>query len=628
MAWRDNKMFTYLKNKLSNMKIFGKMFLACLLVTISISLISGGITYRIASQIIMDKTIRQTEETVAQISENYDTFMNLIYNKLDYLAFEPTVQEELIYGVPGEDEEGYYSGTRKLKRLMVQMFNSIQMEDIEIYGDNNKNYFCSVSYQEPKLPNESELMQTARENMGAIVCVNDIENSGCLQVVKQIKDILSMQSLGILRNAIRLSALENIQKNVDFASEGTILLLDDNDKIILGEESEFTQKAGELLKKWDDSFNYEINGKSYQIIYRTSDYTGWKTIGIISTQEIAKSAGSLLIAVVVTLIVGILLGLLLSALLSYVLVRPIKNTVKALNIFADGDFSVRLEENREDEYGEVNRVFNSTIKRVEGLLEEITHSRVLNKEMEFKALQAQINPHFLYNALDTVNWMAHKRGEEEICDMIRAVSNLLRISISNKETVFTIQKELLYVQDYLYIQKTRFLDRFEVVFDVADEVKDQILPKLTIQPLTENCIVHSVEVSRKKVLLRISAYRKEENVYITVEDNGVGMSESIRNELLKEPGKERQSNVSIAHTGLGVYAVHRRLQYMFGEEYGLTVTSQEEKGACFTIKIPYCTDMNDTGLKSTDLLNSGHENSGRESNGCENNADDFTGGHA
>ena len=114
------------------MKIFNKMFLSCLLVTLLISLISGGITYYIASDIILNKTVMQTEETIKQISENYDSFMKLVYNKLDYLAFNPTVQEELIYGKPGEDEEGYYSGTRKLKRLMVQMFNSIHMEDMEI----------------------------------------------------------------------------------------------------------------------------------------------------------------------------------------------------------------------------------------------------------------------------------------------------------------------------------------------------------------------------------------------------------------------------------------------------------------------------------------------------------------
>ena len=569
------------------MKIFNKMFLSCLLVTLLISLISGGITYYIASDIILNKTVMQTEETIKQISENYDSFMKLVYNKLDYLAFNPTVQEELIYGKPGEDEEGYYSGTRKLKRLMVQMFNSIHMEDMEIYGENGKEYFCSILYQAPDLPNTEELKQTARERMGAIVCVNDIGTSGNLQVVKEIKDILSMQSLGILRTSIRLSALERIQHNVDFASSGKIILLDDNNKIILGEKSELTDKADDLFVKWDDSFRYEIEGAPYQVIYQVSEYTGWKTIGILPDKEISKSLMPLQTGTAVAAVLGILLSLALSVIMSYFLVRPITSTVGALKKFSKGDFKVRLEEERKDEFGEMNQVFNSTIQKVEKLLEEIAHSRVLNKEMEFKALQAQINPHFLYNALDTINWMAHKEGKDDICDMVSAVSNLLRISISNKEAVFTVEKELRYVKDYLYIQKTRYRNRFEVVFDIAPEIYQQLIPKLTIQPLVENAIVHSVEVSREKAELTVKGHRDGDVVLICVSDTGVGMSEETRKALLMEPGSADRQNINTAHTGLGVYAVHQRLKYLFGEGYGLAVQSSPGEGTCITIRIPF-----------------------------------------
>lgn len=601
-------MVSHFKKRLKNMRIFNKMFLSCLLVALVISLISGGVTYSIASDIILKKTVMQTEETVKQVSENYDSFMKLIYNKLDYLAFNPTVQEELIYGKPGEDEEGYYSGTRKLKRLMVQMFNSIHMEDMEIYGENGKEYFCSILYQAPQLPNTEELKQTARERMGSIVCVNDIENSGNLQVVKEIKDSLSMQSLGVLRTSIRLAALERIQQNVDFASSGKIILLDDNDDIILGEESELTRQSEELLTKWDDSFQYKIDGSPFQVVYQVSEYTGWKTVGILPDKEIGKSILPLQTGTAVAAFVGILVSLLLSAVMSYFMVRPITSTVSALKKFSKGDFSVRLKEEREDEFGEMNQVFNSTIQKVENLLDEIAHSRVLNKEMEFKALQAQINPHFLYNALDTINWMARKKGEEDICDMISAVSNLLRISISNKEAVFSVEKELLYVKDYLYIQKTRYQDRFETVFDIDSEISQQVIPKLTIQPLVENAIVHSVEVSKEKAILIIEGHREGGDVVIQVSDTGVGMSEETRQALLSEPGSEDKKNISTAHTGLGVYAVHQRLRCLFGEGYGLTIESSKGQGTHIIIRIPFQTDLNEVYLRAESLVDRRCEN--------------------
>ncbi len=572
--------------RVKDMPIFLKMFVVCILVTVTISVLSGGITYVTASDIILQKTIAQTEETINQVSENYDSFMEVIVNRLDYIAFNPTVQDELLNGRPGWDEEGYYSGTRMVKRLLVQMFKSYQMEDIEIYGENGKQYFCSISgMEEPGIENEDKLREIAAENNGAVTYVNDILDSGCLQIVKQVRDNLTMESLGVLRTGIRVSALERIQKNVDFASSGMILLLDADNQIIVGEESKLTEQADMLFNKWNDSFRYRIDGEEYQIVYQVSDYTGFKAIGILPAREIASAVAPVQTAMIVTMLVGLVLSVGLSVFMSRFMGKPIRKTVQALREVAKGDFSVRLEEERKDEFGEINQEFNHTIGRMGELLEEIAQSKMLNKEMEFKALQAQINPHFLYNALDTINWMARKEEKEDICEMVSAVSNLLRISISNKETMFTLDKELDYVKDYLYIQQTRYRARFEAMFEIDERIRSQRIPKLTIQPLVENAIVHSVEVRKEKTELTIRAYRMKENVYIEIEDTGIGMSERTLENLLR-PQKEKV-NVKNAHTGLGVYAVHQRIQYMFGEAYGLKVYSEEGKGTRVVICFPY-----------------------------------------
>lgn len=569
-----------------DISIFQKMLVGCILVTILVSLLSGGLTYSISSRIILNKTIDQTEEIINQVSENYDSFMEVINNRLDYIAFNPTVQEELNNGVPEEEEEGYYSGSRVVKRLLVQMFKSNQMKDIQIYGGNGKNYFCTVTGVEaPQLENEERLKEVARENIGALVYVNDIQASECLQVVKEIRDNLLMEPLGVLRTGIRITALERIQNNVNFASSGTILLLDSENQIIVGEKCELTEKAESLFTKWNDSFKYVMEGQRYQVIYQVSDYTGFKTIGIIPEKEITVAIRPVQLVTMVSLAAGVILSIFLSIIMSRFMGKPVKNTVNALKKVSQGDFAVRLEGERKDEFGEINREFNHTLEHMERLLEEITQSKILNKEMEFKALQAQINPHFLYNALDTVNWMARRKDEEDICEMISAVSNLLRISINNREVMFTVKKELQYVKDYLYIQQTRYRNRFDVEIKVEEEIESQMLPKLTIQPLVENAIVHSVEISKEKAVLKITARRVKEEVCITIEDNGVGISEEVLRNLLKPP--KEKVDIKTAHTGLGVYAVHQRLQYMFGEEYGLNINSVVGHGTCITIHIPY-----------------------------------------
>ena len=579
-------MFTWMKQRIKDMPIFQKMFVICILVTVTISVISGGITYVTASDIILKKTIAQTEETINQVSENYDSFMEMIANRLDYIAFNPTVQEELLNRRPEKNEEGYYGSTRTVKRLLVQMFKSYQMEDIEIYGENGKQYFCSIrGTEEPELENEDELMEIAAAGSGAVIYVNDISGSGCLQIVKLVRDNLTMDSLGVLRTGIRASALERIQENVDFASSGMILLLDDKNQIIVGEASELTEEADRLFNKWNDSFRYEIGGEEYRVVYQVSDYTGFKAIGILPEKEIASAVAPVQIAMAATILVGIFLSIGLSVFMSRFMGKPIRRTVQALREVSKGDFSVRLEEERRDEFGEINQEFNHTIGRIEELLEEIAVSKMLNREMEFKALQSQINPHFLYNALDTINWMARKEEKEEICERVSAVSNLLRISISNKETMFTLEKELDYVKDYLYIQQTRYRSRFEAVFEIDERIKSQRIPKLTIQPLVENAIVHSVEVRKEKTELMIRAYRVKEEVYIEIEDTGIGMSKETLANLLR-PQKEK-IDIKTAHTGLGVYAVHQRIQYMFGEAYGLQVYSEEGRGTRILIHFPY-----------------------------------------
>lgn len=364
------------------------------------------------------------------------------------------------------------------------------------------------------------------------------------------------------------------------------MILDEKNQIVQGQASELSKKADQLFQATEGEFEYQMQKKKYQVVYRVSDTTKWKVIGIIPLREISADLLPIQKQMIKTLMIGIFISSILSFLLSYVIVRPIRATVLAMHRFSEGDFEVRLSEERKDEFGEMNRVFNETTRKIEELMHEVTNSKLLNKEMEFKALQAQINPHFLYNALDTVNWMAMKKGNTEICDMVSAISNLMRISIGNKQDIFSIRQELKYVKDYLYIQETRYRDRFQVYFTIDEKILDEKIPKLTIQPLVENAIVHSVEVSKGKTVLNINGYIEQGNVVIEIKDDGVGMDRDTLLHLLDPPEGE-EKDISVAHTGLGMYAVHQRLRYLYGEEYGLTADSEPGNGTCIKICIPF-----------------------------------------
>ena len=213
-----------MKIKIRDIPTFYKILFPSIAITLMVTLTSTIFTYNKASEIILKKTVRQSQETVRQMSENYENFMQGIYDKINYIAYSATTQEELCYGEKGAYEEGYFSRERELKRQMVRLFNSFYVDDLQIYAKNGKDYYFSVK-QEVKKPEKEEIakmIQQATDAMGGIVCINDLKHSGHLQIVKEVRDNLKMSPIGTIRLSINSDALEQIRKNVNFASEGSV----------------------------------------------------------------------------------------------------------------------------------------------------------------------------------------------------------------------------------------------------------------------------------------------------------------------------------------------------------------------------------------------------------------------
>ena len=569
-----------MKIKIKDIPTFYKILFPSIAITLMVTLTSTIFTYNKASEIILKKTVRQSQETVRQMSENYENFMQGIYDKINYIAYSATTQEELCYGGKGVYEEGYFSRERELKRQMVRLFNSFYVDDLQIHAKNGKDYYFSVK-QEVKKPEKEEIakmIQQATDAMGGIVCINDLKHSGHLQIVKEVRDNLKMSPIGTIRLSINSDALEQIRKNVNFASEGAVLILDEKNQIVQGQASELSKKADQLFQATEGEFEYQMQKKKYQVVYRVSDTTKWKVIGIIPLREISADLLPIQKQMIKTLMIGIFISSILSFLLSYVIVRPIRATVLAMHRFSEGDFEVRLSEERKDEFGEMNRVFNETTRKVEELMHEVTNSKLLNKEMEFKALQAQINPHFLYNTLDAIGWLCEEERCQDAVEMVNALAKLFRISISKGHELITIQKEVEHAKSYLKIQNFRYKNQFSYDFQIEEDCLQYYCNKITLQPIIENAIYHGLDRMVDEGHIQIRIYSEGEDVIFRVEDNGVGMSEEqCRSILHKEPGD---------NSGIGIKNVNDRIKIYFGKEYGLSIESELDVGTCVTIRMP------------------------------------------
>ncbi len=593
---------SYFLKRYQNFSIWKKLMLGFLVELIPICIILVVSLYTYSADIILDKTLEQTSETVEQFSNSLDNYMTLIINKMEIMADSPIIQEEL----NAESDEvnivsdSFYSRSKQIRRIMIQEYSSVTMNDMELYGMNGASYYFSVWSQKREIENEDELFRKADEARGRWVLVNEDETNDTLHVIKLIKDLQTYKPIGYVRIGLKRDYIDKMTSNISFGSNGNITILDEQDRIISGKIDDILMSYMVQEKSSEGSFEYG-RGKSKCIaVYVHSNITGLDTIGLIPMEYLGRELVGIQSVSIVLIVLAVLIGILVSMYIARGLVSPIEDTADALEQFSKGDFEVRLPEDRSDEIGKMNIVFNKAIKDIKELMQKLTQAEILEKEMEFKTLQSQMNPHFLYNTLDAINWMAFKEGQTEICNLVSAISNLMRISISNRQSLIPLEQELGYVRDYLYIQNMRYKGRLKTVYDVDESLLNQVVPKLIVQPIVENAIVHGIEGSHGKNTLYISAIRIGSNIDIIVRDTGVGMSEEKVQNLLKEPEAVKSSNAS--HTNLGMYAVHKRLKFLYGEDYGLTVQSMEGEGTTVVIRIPYLENSQKIYEKYGDLL--------------------------
>lgn len=565
-----------------------KLIIGFLTILLPLVLILSIVFYSYSAEIVLKQSLEQTREIVEQFSISLDNYMGLMRNKMEILADSPTIQEELNTHQDKEDikNDSFYSRNKRIRRIMLQIYSSVTMNDVEIYGINETNHYLSLWSKKYEIPDKDILFENANLSKGRSVLVNNINDADTIQMIKMVKDLQTYKPIGYIRFGLKRNYIEKMAKNINFGSDGGVVIFDENLNKISGIAHDSV--LSKLLKEKPSigNFSYSEGKNEYTAVHIHSDSTGWTTVGVIPLRYINKDLAGIQYLTVIIIVLTIIIGVTVSVIIAQSLILPLENTVNALEKFSRGDFAVRLKENRCDEIGKLNRIFNKAIKEINELMQKVTQSEILNKEMEFKTLQSQMNPHFLYNTLDTINWLAFKEKQTEICNLVAAISSLIRASISNKKSIITIEHELDYVKNYIYIQHIRYKDRFDTIYDIDESLLKQAVPKLIIQPIVENAIIHGIENSKNKNLLYISVKRENECIVIIVKDTGIGMTDEKVSELLKEP-LNAEGDEQKAHTNLGLYAVHKRIQLMYGDLYGLTVQSQAGEGTTVTLHIPF-----------------------------------------
>lgn len=270
--------------------------------------------------------------------------------------------------------------------------------------------------------------------------------------------------------------------------------------------------------------------------------------------------------------------------------EPIRKLSEATKQAGSGDFAVRAQEDSDDELAVLNTSFNQMLEKIGQLVEDIRIEQMNLRQAELKLLQAQINPHFLYNTLDSIIWLAEAGEKDQVVQVVSALSDFFRTTLSKGRDYITLQEEATHIRSYLQIQRIRYRDILEYDIRIPQELMQYPILKLTLQPLVENALYHGIKNKRGVGHITVTGRSEEEKLIFCVRDDGIGMSSTQLDHVRAMVRGERQD--SEVSSGFGLFNVNQRLQLNYGAEYGLDIDSVYEEGTLATVVIPVMEDKN------------------------------------
>lgn len=399
----------------------------------------------------------------------------------------------------------------------------------------------------------------------------------------------STSGSGVLLVDMKYSVLEDMLERINETSSGIYYYLCSRDGEIIYHprwteinRGLFKEKNNKAASYEDGTYEMKTDGQKENIVVGSVAYTGWKLIGVVPESVQETSINKFRYYIITTILILVMMLLQVNRFISRKISRPIREldeSVKAYEAGAMPDIYI----GGSAEIRHLGYSVQKSYEQIEALMKEIIQQQTERRKSELDALQSQINPHFLYNTLESITWMIEAQRNKESVVMISELAKLLRVSLSRGKTIISIGDELQHSRSYMNIQRVRYKERFKVEFLIDEEIKNYCIVKLVIQPLLENAIYYGVgnmdEDDDGQILIR--GEKKGEDIYISIEDNGMGMPEDIRSNILTD-----NSKVPKHGSGVGVINVHSRISLMFGPEYGLEVYSELDEGTKVVIHIP------------------------------------------
>lgn len=588
-----------MKNKNLSARFIGKfssiqsvIFANVAVLVLSAVVIVTGVSMKFTNTSIFENSSEYTHTIIQQMNQNIDSYIDYMENIAYLISSNEDVQDYLFD--EKIDNEGRY---RILNQLQTILDSRSDIRNVGIISKNGRMLINdgSKSVNQDLDLNTQEWYATALEKPnGPILTSSHVQHiiSGerpwVITLSRGIRDRSgSGEKEGVFFIDLNYSAISELCDQSTVGTKGYAFILDAKGNIVYHPQQQqlYNELQTENISLIMDTDEDTVltgtgnDGKLYSI--SRSEKTGWTVVDCTNVKELLSKSRQAQSVYVLTAIILVIVALLFSRFMARSITLPIQKLRDSMKKVQEGDFSVSdVVVDSKNEIGSLTKSFDVMTHRIHELMEQNVHEQEEKRKSELKALQSQINPHFLYNTLDSIIWMAEGKKNEEVVLMTASLARLLRQSISNEDEVVPIANEVEYARGYLTIQKMRYKDKLEFQIEVDSSILYIPLIKLVLQPIIENAIYHGLKYKESKGLLIVKGFMKDGNAVLQVIDDGVGMDEETLAHIYDKHKVNYHSN------GVGVYNVQKRLKLYYGEDYGITYTSELGKGTTATITIP------------------------------------------
>jgi two-component system, sensor histidine kinase YesM len=574
--------------RMNTIFLFSALILCAVFVFFSISI-------QVTRRAVIQNSTDYTKQLIGQVNSDIDAYISYMENISTMVVTNMDVREYLSSSNLDKDRENIL-----YNRMLSQFETVLNMRDdiynIAIYGENGKyvlNRGDQILNPYVNVKSMDWYKKAIKANGRRVISSSHVQNlvyddyQWVVTLSKAIRTKDTGEILGSLLVDLNYSSITNLCENINLGKKGYVFLIDENGDIIYHPKQQLiytglrTEKISQILTCKTDSFITKVGGEEKLYTMSTSEKTGWTVVGVANINELFSAKEAIQRTYLIRAIFLFLGATIVAMLFADKLAKPIKKLMLYMKNVEKGNFEeIEITDNTESEIGMLYGSFNVMINDIQNLMEDKSRSQKEKYRLELRALQSQINPHFLYNTLDSIVWMAEGGNNKEVVIMTASLAKLLRQSISNEEELVTIDKEIDYVKSYLTIQKMRYRDQLTFEIDVDPAINHYHIVKLTLQPLVENAIYHGIKYLDTKGTVIVRGLEKEDSILIEVIDNGVGMDEETLRHVLDKKERSGKKN------GIAVENVNRRLKLFYGDEYGLRYESKINEGTIVSVILP------------------------------------------